>query len=101
MKLYLDDVRKCPENWIPVRYVRDMIQLLQEQNVSEISLDHDLGEDQPSGYDLLLWIEENVFRLRGNKLKILLPEIHVHSMNPVGKKKMLAAIESIKRILEK
>jgi hypothetical protein len=35
---------------------------LKENKVEEISLDHDLGDDQKgTGYDVLLWIEEQVF----------------------------------------
>ena len=98
MKLYLDDVRKCPENWIPVRYVRDMIQLLQEQNVSEISLDNDLGEFEPEGYEVVRWMEEKVALQPGAYTP---PTIYVHTANPVARKKMLAGIESIKRMLER
>ena len=96
MKLYLDDLRKCPENWIPVRYVRDIIQLLKEQSVSEISLDNDLGELEPEGYEVVCWIEKQVFTGAGDYTP---PTIHVHTGNPVARKKMLAGIESIKRML--
>lgn len=93
MKLYLDDVRECPKGWIPIRTVRDMIQLLQEQDVSEISFDHDLGKGL-SGYDVLNWIERKVFE-DGFKP----PRMYVHSWNSVGRKNMLRAIEKIESLV--
>ena len=36
-----------------------MIALLEAGNVTEISLDHDLGDDdRGTGYDVILWIEQ-------------------------------------------
>jgi len=98
MKLFLDDVRECYGGWIPVRHVRDMIQLLQEQTVSEISLDNDLGELEPEGYEVVRWIEEKVAKNPGAYTP---PKIWIHTGNPVARKKMLAGIESIARMLNK
>ena len=95
MKLYLDDVRECPKDWIPLRYVRDMIQLLEEQDVSEISLDHDLGELEPVGLAVLQWIERKVFEDGFTP-----PKMYVHSMNPVGRKNMLLAIRKIESMVK-
>ena len=43
MKLYLDDVRECPQGWTLVKTAPEMIRCLESSEVEEISLDHDLG----------------------------------------------------------
>lgn len=58
-----------------------------------ISLDHDLGEDIGigTGYDVLLWIEEQVVMTGFKPPRV----ITVHSSNTSAVLKMLAAIETI------
>jgi len=69
------------------------VALLQTGLVSEISLDHDLGDDaRGTGYDVVLWIEEAV-RLRG----FVPPRMQVHSANPAARTRMLAGIAAIER----
>ena len=95
MKVYLDDERVAPAGWIQVRWPDEAIKLLQAGAVTHLSLDHDLGDDQRgTGYDVLLWIEHEVALCR------FIPpaSIEVHSANPAGRKRMLAAIESILKI---
>lgn len=94
MKLYLDDVRKAPQNWIPVRNVLDAIQLLDEQEIKEISLDHDLGNGHLTGLDLINQIEKEVIERNFKP-----PKMYVHSMNPVGRKQMLVVIKRIEAII--
>lgn len=92
MKVYLDDLRATPEGWVRVYWPKEAIELLQGGNVKEISLDHDLGDDdRGTGYDVLLWIEEQV-ALHGFKP----PLMYVHSSNSPGIKKMRMAIEAIR-----
>ncbi|MFY4709996.1 cyclic-phosphate processing receiver domain-containing protein [Burkholderia glumae] len=91
MKVYLDDERETPKGWTRVYWPDEVISLLNQGNVSEISLDHDLGNDsRGTGYDVLLWIEEQV-AIHGMKP----PKMHVHSANASARIKMLAAIEAI------
>jgi hypothetical protein len=53
--------------------------------VTHISLDHDLGDDtRGTGYDVILWIEEQVFTC-GFKA----PVIYVHSANTSACEKMI------------
>jgi len=62
--------------------------------VTEISLDHDLGDDERgTGYDVILWIEEAV-ATRG----FWAPFVLVHSANTSARKKMELGIESIQRL---
>lgn len=93
MNLYLDDVRKCPEGWVPVRNALDAIQLLEEQLVEEMSFDHDLG-GALTGYDVLNWIERKVFEGKFNP-----PKIWIHTANSVGRKNMLLAKKQIEKMM--
>ena len=45
MKLYLDDERETPAGWIRVFWPDEAIAWLKTEMVTEISLDHDLGDD--------------------------------------------------------
>jgi hypothetical protein len=61
MKVYLDDERATPDGWTRVYWPSEAIELLKSGQVTEISLDHDLGDDERcTGYDVVLWIEEQV-----------------------------------------
>ena len=42
MKLYVDDLRKCPEGWQLARTNTEAIRLLSTGYVEEISIDHDI-----------------------------------------------------------
>jgi len=93
VKVYLDDERKAPEGWQQARWPNEAIRLLETGAVKEISLDHDLGDDdRGTGYDVILWIEEAVIS-RGFKP----PKIRVHSANSSARQKMEQGIESIER----
>ncbi|MCP3728382.1 hypothetical protein M3I53_35625 [Paraburkholderia sp. CNPSo 3272] len=61
MKVFLDDERPTPKGWLRVYWPDEAIRLLESGIVEEISLDHDLGDDdRGTGYDVILWIEEVV-----------------------------------------
>lgn len=69
---------------------------MESGRVTEMSLDHDLGlidgDREHTGYDVLTWLEERV-AIAGFRP----PTIHVHSANPVGRRRMEMAIASIQR----
>ena len=91
MKVFLDDLRTEPDGWVRVFWPDQAIALLESGLVTDISLDHDLGDDQRgTGYDVLLWIEEAV-HLRNFSP----PRIQVHSANTSARLRMQAAIASI------
>ncbi len=106
MILWLDDVRPpwkfgyLGAEW--VKTADEAIVLLRTGQVTRASLDHDLsveatmGKVKPgekTGYDVVLWLEEHPeFFPRDGVL--------VHSANPVGKQRMLAGLEAIKRRLK-
>ncbi|MGK5054845.1 cyclic-phosphate processing receiver domain-containing protein [Janthinobacterium lividum] len=94
MKVYLDDERNTPEGWTRVYWPDEAVSLLTSGEVVEISLDHDLGDDERgTGYDVILWIEEAV-ALRGFNP----PIIFVHSANSSAREKMEAGIAAISRL---
>lgn len=97
IRVYLDDERIAPAGWIQVRWPDAAIALLEKGDVEEISLDHDLGDDdRGTGNDVLNWIEEAV-ALRNFKP----PLIHVHTANPAARVRMEAGVTSIRRLAER
>jgi len=77
-KIWLDDIRKAPENWHWVKSFKQAKEYV-EQEVHEhdnlvISFDHDLG-GKKTGYDFAAWLVANSYT----------GEYRVHSANPVGK----------------
>ncbi|MFL9989029.1 cyclic-phosphate processing receiver domain-containing protein [Paraburkholderia sediminicola] len=95
MKLFLDDERPTPDGWYRVYWPDDAIRLLEAGVVTELSLDHDLGDDaRGTGYDVIVWIEEAV-ALRG----FVPPNITIHSANPSAVEKMRAGVRSIEKLV--
>jgi hypothetical protein len=99
MKVWLDD-RRSPRDpdWVWVKTPEEAIDLLKTREVVEISLDHDLGlldhEPEATGYDVVVWIEEQVARAG-----FVPPEvIAVHSSNSSAAPKMERGIASIRRL---
>jgi hypothetical protein len=95
MKVFLDDTRATPEGWVRAYWPDEVIALLETGEVTELSLDHDLGDDnRGTGYDVLLWLEQAAF---AGTLRI--PEITIHSANAAAHQRMDAAVRSIRRLV--
>lgn len=95
MRIFLDDARQAPPGWIQAYWPEEVITLLETGNVTEISLDHDLGNDERgTGYDVVLWIEEAV-ATRG----FIPPKIVVHSANSSARERMERGIANIERLV--
>ncbi|MBC3920059.1 hypothetical protein H8L32_21510 [Undibacterium sp. CY18W] len=95
LRVFLDDERITPEGWVRVYWPNEAIDLLKTNAVAEISLDHDLGNDERgTGYDVVVWIEEAV-ALHGFKP----PKMAVHSANSSAREKMEAGIRAIQGLL--
>ena len=93
MKVFLDDARAAPCGWVRVRWPDEAIRLLERGQVTHLSLDHDLGDDERgTGYDVIVWIEEAVIT-RGFRP----PVINVHSANPAAKARMVLGVRAIRR----
>jgi hypothetical protein len=94
MRVFLDDERSTPEGWVRVHWPDEAIALLETGQVDELSLDHDLGDDERgTGYDVVLWVEEAV-ALRG----LLPPKMSVHSANSSARQKMQAGVDAIQAL---
>ncbi|MEA8592104.1 hypothetical protein PZT57_26020 [Pseudomonas aeruginosa] len=94
MKVFLDDERTTPDGWVRTFWPDETIELLKSGGVTELSLDHDLGDDdRGTGYTVLLWLEEQV-ALNG----FLPPAIRIHSANSSARLKMEAAVASIQKL---
>lgn len=100
-KLYLDDIRKAPdESWIVVRSYEQFCEWLEKNGLPDtVSFDHDLGHGQAytkprgkrvwipraefeqikDGHDCAKWMLENYGMPR---------VVAVHSANPVGAKRI-------------
>lgn len=95
MKIYLDDERETPIGWRRTYWPQETIELLQLGTVNELSLDHDLGDDEHgTGYDVIVWIEEQVALT-----DFVPPAIQVHSANSSARTKMELGIENIRRMV--
>ena len=84
--VFLDDERYPPlgSGMIIARDLHGFIELVQQRGElpSFISFDHDLGENEPTGYDVAKWIVSA--DLDGSHR---IPDdfgFYVHSMNPIG-----------------
>lgn len=96
MKIFLDDERPAPSGWTLMRWPYEVIAALQTHRVTEISLDHDLGDDaMGTGYDVLVWLESTVARH-----SFALPVIHIHTANSAARPRMLAAVAQIQRLAQ-
>jgi len=90
MTIWLDDERPMPPEYdVHVQTAHDAIRLLSQGGVSRISLDHDLGEQGGTGYEVACYIEQGAY------YGILQPlEVLVHSANPIGRRRMAQALDN-------
>lgn len=90
--LFLDDERFPPstgtQDWLIIRTVQEAIQTINKVGMPwRMSLDHDLGEDQETGYDFIKWLIEQDLDNNIDIKKIT--DFYVHSQNPVGKENII------------
>lgn len=103
MKLYVDDLRKCPDGWTLARTVTEAIRILATREVEEVSLDHDIshkiGMDQiarpfPCGetFEPVAWFLVEQAKARTRECSVPrnegAPKITLHTANPIGARKM-------------
>ena len=91
MKLWIDDVRPAPQEYVRCKTVGQVKQVIRScelvnTHIEILDLDHDAGDYEYDGGDyikLLDWLEET-----GRNYPI-----RIHSMNPVGVANMRAIIQ--------
>jgi hypothetical protein len=127
-KIYLDDIRTpLDKEWVVVRNYSEFITKVQDiglANISEISLDHDLGDTamdeyynnvspnykldyanitEKTGYDCIKWLVEHYYQLNPkinepnfikNKPDFIFPKITTHSANPIGAANIIGYINN-------
>lgn len=105
MKLWHDDIRTPPDGWEWARTNAQAMVFLEQGEVDEISLDHDLGyhdvslpedpddlaevlilkgQGEETGMDLVRWMVET---------KRVPPKVTIHSWNPPGAANMRSWLE--------
>ncbi len=95
MKVWLDDTVPAPRGWRRTYTAQQTIELLQTGKVTEISLDHDLGDEKVvgTGNTVLIWIEEQVVMNNFHP-----PLIDIHTKNAGARPKMELARRNIERL---
>ena len=95
-KVWVDDERTPPtREWVWVQGYDSAIWAFLYFDMSEVSLDHDLGEEDPmkNGYQLLCYFEK---RLLGDGLPI--PYIRIHTMNGAVRQKMQKLADKLNQL---
>ena len=92
MKMWLDDMRKPPKDFVWVKTAKEAIGWIDQGIVEFIDLDHDLGEGDGTGYEVAAHIEAMAWEGRLKPMGWA-----VHSMNPVGANRMRAAMVSAQK----
>ena len=103
MKLYVDDLRKCPDGWTLARNNTEAIRLLATGYVTEISIDHDIctpfSGELSAGVRRRLEIGQETFECVAQYIAIM-PEsmrptkINFHTANPSGAAKMMSILKA-------
>lgn len=83
MKIYMNNQSNTPEGWESVEDYKEVVRLLSNGKVDEISLSH-------NGMPVLEYMEELLSKQLINK-----PHIHIHTSSSFFKKTMEAKIEKI------
>lgn len=90
-KIYLDDQRPAPSGWAQARSADEAIALLRRGDVTDLSLDYDLGDPHfGTGLDVLDWLERAVADRR-----VSLPRLTAHSGSMLGRRRLEASIDLI------
>ena len=77
--VYMDDIRPCPKGFVLARTGEECLLLLEQCEVGILSLDHDMGWEEPNGFEI---VKELVRRSLYPK------EIYLHSSSALGRMNM-------------
>lgn len=83
INVFLDDVRRCPEGFVPARSADECLLLLAECDVNVLSLDFELGLGQPNGLSV---VHGMIATARYPK------QVFVHSSSMMGRAQMVRAL---------
>jgi hypothetical protein len=104
LRVWLDDLledRAAPDGWIHVTTAGAAIALIETGRVVELSLDHDLGDDEVAGKGL--HVVDRIAERQMIDGRDLWPRdgITLHSANPAGVRQMAQAIERYAGVLHR
>lgn len=106
MKLFVDDIRKCPKGWHLARTVTEAIRIIDTVDyLEEISIDHDISHDvsvpgspimkpYPCG-ETFEPVVRFIVRVYGLNWDVEIPKITLHTANPVGAGKMRELLQEV------
>ncbi|MDF2938039.1 MAG: hypothetical protein K0Q90_3412 [Paenibacillaceae bacterium] len=81
--VYMDDVRPRPQGFTLARTAEECLMMLELEEVGLLSLDHDMGFDQPNGLE----VAKEIVR------RVLFPrEVYLHSSSMVARSQMFQAL---------
>jgi hypothetical protein len=90
-RLYLDDSRPAPTGWELARTIDEAVTILRRGEVTDLSVDYDLGNPATgTGVTLLEWVEAAVA-----EGKIPLPDLQAHSGSALGRRRLELQIDAI------
>lgn len=96
MRVWLDDERPMPESFdTHAKTADECIELIKSGQVELVSLDHDLGMDFKTGYDVAKFIERYAYE-GGKRFTVL-----VHTQNTVGRRNICLARLNAERFWRK
>lgn len=79
INLFLDDYRTCPVDYVLVETIDECLQVLKENEINHLSLDHDLKHKTRNGFMLVeMMVDQQLFA----------ESITIHSANAGGGKAM-------------
>lgn len=95
IRVWLDDDlvdRAAPDGWVHVQTAHDAIALLRDREVLELSLDHDLGDDElhGTGDTVVSWLVEQT---GDDSDRWPRETLAIHTANPAGRDRMALAID--------
>lgn len=98
MKLYVDDLRACPEGWELARTVTSAIRMLAQFSVEEVSLDHDISHYVSTDSSIVKPVAcsetfEAVAWFIAAMPQDLKPKVKFHTANPEGERIMRVILE--------
>lgn len=96
MRIFLDDIRSCPDGFTPARSYEAFTRLAAQNkgNIEEVSLDYDLGE-MHNGLDACVFLVEN--QIIPKKIRIHSTHTHAEKMERYLRMHMPAEVKMERR----
>jgi hypothetical protein len=120
-RIYLDDIRTPKEetgDWLIARNYEQFVEIIEREgleNISMITLDHDLGDtamkeyfnnvspnykldynniQEKTGYDCAKWLVNHFVDLTESGKTVEFPDVYTHSANPIGSANIMGYINN-------